>query len=86
MKIVKSSMRVWLTFASVISFLMGWVLLSHAQKPAPLQVNQPAITAPSSVPQQSIQTFNFNSGSATFPFSSQSQSQFFRPSLRTGGS
>ena len=84
MKIIKNSMRLWITFASVISFLMGWVLLSHAEKPAPLQMNTPALSAP--VSQPSIQAFNTNTGSLSFPFTRQVQPQFFSPQLRTGGS
>jgi hypothetical protein len=84
MKIIKNSMRLWITVASAVSFLMGWVLLSHAEKPAPLQVFTPAISAP--VSKQTIQSFNFNSGAAAFQFSNQVQSQFFGPRLRTGGS
>lgn len=84
MKTIKTGMRLWITFASVISFLMGWMLLSHAEKPAPLQVNTPAIIARASEPQ--VQTFAFNPGQSTFQFPSQVQSGFFSPRLRTGGS
>ncbi len=33
MKIWKSLIRVWLTLISLISFLVGWVVLAHAPKP-----------------------------------------------------
>ena len=36
MKPLKLGLRVWFTITSLISFLAGWMLLSHAGKPAPL--------------------------------------------------
>lgn len=36
MKPVKFSLRLWIGLTSVLSFLGGWALLSHAGKPAPL--------------------------------------------------
>ena len=83
MKILKSSMRVWLTIASVISFFTGWALLAHANKPAPLQFNTPSISSPAS--NSPFQSFNSNQ-SSSFPFTSQNQSFFGRGRLRTGGS
>ena len=49
MKPLKLGLRVWFTITSLISFLAGWMLLSHAGKPAPLlppQTNQdnPVVT------------------------------------------
>jgi len=84
MKIVKKSMRLWITIASVFSFLTGWVLFSHANKPAPLQISQPVISTPASNP--SLRSFNSNSGSGGFQFFQQNQSTFSHPRLRTGGS
>ncbi len=84
MKTYKLGMRLWITIAALFSFLGGWILLAHANKPAPLQYSQPAISAPASnAPFQSI-----NSGSqfGGFSFPSQSQPIFNRPILRTGGS
>jgi hypothetical protein len=42
MKPLKFGLRVWITLTSVLSFLAGWMLLSHAGKPAPLIATQPA--------------------------------------------
>jgi len=83
MKIIKNGMRVWLTIASVISFLAGWALLAHANKPTPLQFNTPAISSPAS--NSPFQSFN-NNQSSNSPFTSQNQSFFGRSRLRTGGS
>lgn len=33
MKFWKSLIRVWFTLASLLSFLIGWVVLAHAPKP-----------------------------------------------------
>lgn len=33
MKIWKTLIRVWLTLVSVVSFLVGWIVLAHAPKP-----------------------------------------------------
>jgi hypothetical protein len=90
MKLVKKSLRVWLTIASVFSFLGGWVILSHSNKPAPLQIGQPAISSPASnLPStgNSSSFFSQNSSSSgILPFTSQLQSRSFSPRLRTGGS
>jgi hypothetical protein len=84
MKIVKKSMRLWITFASVFSFLTAWVLFSHASKPAPLQTSQPVISTP--VSSQPLQSINRNTSSGGFLFTQQNQTNSFRPRLRTGGS
>jgi hypothetical protein len=84
MKLIKNGMRLWITIASLFSFLAGWVLLSHSNKPAPLQINQPVISAPAS--NQSLRSFNRNFQTGGLPFSVQSQPSFSRPRLRTGGS
>ena len=34
MKALKLALRIWITIGSVLSFLLGWALLSHAPKPA----------------------------------------------------
>ncbi len=84
MKIFKRGMRVWITVASVFSFLGGWVLLAHSNKPAPLQVAQPSVSSPSTSSPFQPANPGFNSGGFSFPF--QSQTTFNRPFLRTGGS
>ena len=33
MKLVKIGLRVWITIASVFSFVVGWIMLVHAPKP-----------------------------------------------------
>jgi hypothetical protein len=36
MKPLKLGLRLWIAFTTVMSFLMGWALLAHSAKPAPL--------------------------------------------------
>jgi hypothetical protein len=90
MKLVKKSLRVWLTIASVFTFLVGWVILAHSNKPAPLQIGQPAISSPASnLPSTGNTNNSFSQNSSSggfFPFTSQLQSRSFSPRMRTGGS
>ncbi len=48
MKPLKLALRIWITIASALSFLVGWSLLSHAPKPASIFSSQPAATNNSS--------------------------------------
>ncbi len=89
MKIFKFGLRIWIAVVSVVSFLLGWVLFAHSNKPAPLiqQASQPAQVAPSNLNSglPSISSFgNIQSGTSSLP--SFSQTNTFRPRLRTGGS
>ncbi len=87
MKTYKLGMRVWITIAATLSFLAGWILLAHANKPMPLQFTQPAISTPaSSSPFQTTNPVNPSFQSGGFSFPSQNQPVFNRPILRTGGS
>ena len=36
MKPLKIGLRIWIALTSLVSFVAGWALLSHANKPAPL--------------------------------------------------
>jgi len=81
MKLLKFGIRTWITIASVLSFLAGWVMLVHAPKPAQLSVFNTAPTLPTlePLPPLGMDTNNI-----------QSQSLFLRPRsrsfFRTGGS
>ena len=78
MKGFKLGLRIWISAASVFSFLVGWILFAHSNKPAPLFQNQPAQNAP-------LLSFN-NSQAGLSSFSLQQQSPFRQPRLRTRGS
>jgi hypothetical protein len=86
MKIIKSSMRVWITLASLGSFIFAWALFGHSNKPLPLQFNLPSITAQSQASVQTLRAIDANRQSQSFPFSQQNQAFWSRPRLRTGGS
>jgi hypothetical protein len=45
MKLFKLGLRLWMTLVSVFSFLLGWIFLAHAQKPAQPKSSSPAGSA-----------------------------------------
>jgi hypothetical protein len=47
MKPLKLALRIWITVTSVLSFLVGWALLSHAPKPASIFSSQTTTTSAS---------------------------------------
>ncbi len=47
MKPFKLGLRIWIAVTSILSFLGGWMLFSHAGKPAPLIPSQPSNSQPS---------------------------------------
>ena len=49
MKPLKLALRIWITITSLLSFLAGWALLSHAPKPASIFSSQ-TTTSSSSAP------------------------------------
>lgn len=99
MKPLKLGLRVWFTITSLLSFLVGWMLLSHAGKPAPLipsdsssssstsssvSVNNPL---PTLVPLPSLNSLTSGSSSLqSLPSVSSSAPQSFFPSFRGRGS
>ncbi|NJD60493.1 MAG: hypothetical protein C3F13_03360 [Anaerolineales bacterium] len=84
MKIVKKGLRVYFTIAALFSFIGGYILLSHSNKPAPLQINQPVISSPTT--NSASRSFNQNAPSNGFQFLNQNKFNSFSPRLRTGGS
>ncbi len=46
MRLVKSALRFWITFASVISFVGGWIVLAHSPKPVQFNLSSSNGTAP----------------------------------------
>ena len=81
MKLLKFGIRTWITIASVLSFLAGWVMLVHAPKPAQLAIFNTTNTLPRLEPLPPLGTDLSNF---------QNQTQFFQPQrrsfFRTGGS
>jgi hypothetical protein len=84
MKLFRKALRYWIAFASLLSFLGGWVILAHSPKPV-----QPVIVQSITLP--AIQPFDGNvntNAPGFFSDNSQSipQSRSSMPSLRTRGS
>lgn len=51
MKLWKTSIRIWIAFVSILSFIGGWILFAHSTKPAAASAssnanNPPAVNAP----------------------------------------
>jgi hypothetical protein len=97
MKIFKFALNMWITVASLLSFLLGWVVLAHAPKPVQstaasvAAMSAPAI--PTLEPLQPLQSGLDNSTSAQgFQFQAASQppvNSFFAaqaPIFSSGGS
>ncbi len=92
----KIGLRIWIAMTSILSFLFGWVLFSHAGKPAPLIATQPAISSqPSQLQSQNLPPVpsidQLTNGSASgglqpLPSLPQTVSPGFFPSFRTRGS
>lgn len=95
MKPLKIGLRVIIAIASLISFLGGWILFSHAGKPQPLFTSQPApdnssFVAPTLQPIPSLNDLT-NGGSSLNslqPLPSLQNSPVIRsmPRMRTRGS
>jgi hypothetical protein len=85
MKLWKTLIRIWLTLASLISFLVGWVVLAHAPKPN--QFNASSVpAAPKLDPVPSLDQVVNSSGGQTQNFIQVRPVQRSAPILRSGGS
>ena len=91
MKLLKFGLRFWITVTSVLSFLTGWVMLSHAPKPN--QASSASVNISASLP--TLEPLNSLPDFGSDDHGSQNQPLFnvvpgirsqFRPSFRTGGS
>jgi hypothetical protein len=86
MKFFRKILRYWIAFASIISFLVGWVILAHSPKPVQAATVQPSVTLPKLPP---IQAYSSNNNGQEFipnnaPTNSVPNTGF--PQLRTRGS
>ena len=91
MKLLKVGIRFWITITSVLSFLVGWVMLAHAPKPNQANSASAGISAPLPTlePLHPLSDFDSDKGNIqNQPFFSVQPSprSQFRPSFRTGGS
>jgi hypothetical protein len=88
MKLFRKLLRYWIAFASIISFLAGWVILAHSPKPVQAATVQHSAALPSLPPIQAYGNDGSNNG---LNFFSNSAPTNPRPSsgmplLRTRGS
>ncbi len=93
---LKLGLRIWLAITSILSFLFGWILFSHAGKPAPLIPSQPAVSQPGQFqspanlpPVPSIDSLTNNSSSGglqPLPSLPQTTSPNFFPRFSSRGS
>jgi len=88
MKILKFGLRLWITIASIFSFLVGWILLSHSPKPVqPGTLPEGIVTPlPTLEPLSTDDGQSFQNQQQLF-FNNQPQPAFrSRPFFSTGGS
>jgi hypothetical protein len=101
MKPLKLALRVWFTITSVLSFLVGWALLSHSPKPASIFSSQntasiaadpaPVDALPTLVPIPSLDSIISNPNTtvnlqALPSFNNNAAINNFVPRMRTRGS
>jgi hypothetical protein len=85
MKKIKFGLRIWLAIVSIFSFLAGWILFAHSNKPASILQNQPAQIDPFPAVLPSLPSLN-NPFSQLQSRPQVRQAPSFLPRLRTGGS
>ena len=88
MKLFRKLLRYWMAIASVLSFLLGWVILAHSPKPVPTVTVQPAVL-PNLPPIQAYSsTGNNNNGLGFFSNTAPANTQPSQgmPLLTTRGS
>ena len=88
MKLFRKLLRYWIAFASIISFLLGWVILAHSPKPVQAVTAQPSVTLPNLPPIQAYGNDVNNNGLNFFSNNAPTNPQPITgmPSLRTRGS
>lgn len=88
MNISQRLLRIWMTIASLIGFVAGWLFLSHTVEAENVkQVGNTTVQMPEI---QAIPTLNTQSSGRnnvqTFSINPNSPQSSFAPSFRTGGS
>ncbi len=66
MKLFRFALNIWITIASVLSFLLGWVALAHSPKPVQQRTQIPISSAaplPTLTPLSPLQFGSDSSGS-----------------------
>jgi hypothetical protein len=89
MRFYRFALNIWITLASLLSFLLGWVILAHAPKPVQ-PVQAAAISVPALPTLQPLPDLQFGSGNTFQNFQVPSNNFQSNPApvtvFRTGGS
>ncbi len=93
MKLFRFALNIWITVVSVMSFLLGWVVLAHSPKPVQNTSQSPVVNVtplPTLTPLNNLPfSDNSNNGLQNFQVQ-QAPSTLFNsapaPLFRTGGS
>ncbi len=91
MKLFRFALNIWITIASVVSFLIGWVALAHSPKPVQNTASQPVAVSvtplPTLAPLQNLQ-FGGDNNFQNFQVQPAPPVSNFAPQplFRTGGS
>jgi hypothetical protein len=87
MKLFRFGLNLWMTLASLASFLLGWAALAHSLKPVQ-PVEKPALSAPAALP--TLMPLQSGGGDGTAPLMFQAPDNSFSsapgPVFRSGGS
>ncbi len=90
MKLFRFGLNIWITFISILSFLVGWVTLAHSPKPIQPSSQSQAVNMaplPTLTPLDSPQFSGNNGSQQNFQVSPNSGfSSAPQPIFRTGGS
>jgi hypothetical protein len=92
MKFLKLGLRLWITIASLFSFIVGWIMLGHSPKPVQASSSSNSVVAPLPTlaplpPLNSDNGINVQNQQLFFDNQSQPQPSFRpRPFFSTGGS
>jgi len=82
-KILKLGLRVWITIASVASFVLGWIMLVHAPKPPQFAMN---VSSPTLEPLPPLLELESSNNFTNRQFSNIQPQMRPRTFFRTGGS
>jgi hypothetical protein len=85
MKHLKSLLRIWIAFCSLVGFLGGWAMLAHSPKPAQAAQTSAIGQTAGLPPLPPMPSFS-QTGANFQPVPFQPQTSFLMPRLRTGGS
>ncbi len=91
MKLFRFALNIWITIASVVSFLIGWAVLAHSPKPVQPSTSQSPVVNVTPLPTLTpLQNFQFGGDNNQPNFQVQApppvQNIMPQPLFQTGGS